>query len=136
MPDLNGIEATKMIRQLGYTGTIVALTANALIGQAEEFMKNGFDGFLSKPIQTVHLNSTLNKFVRDKQPPEVLEAAKAEYDTSADNDDESMEDYLKSSGMFEQVCKDFISSQTNVISEILSAIEANDFKPLIVWRTR
>ena len=57
MPEMDGIEATRIIRRLGYTLPIVAFTANALIGQAEEFMKNGFDNFISKPIQAVHLNA-------------------------------------------------------------------------------
>jgi len=75
MPKMDGIEATKHIRDLGYTQPIVALTANAVVGQSEVFLANGFDGFISKPIDVRQLDSTLKKFVRDKQPPEVLEAA-------------------------------------------------------------
>jgi CheY-like chemotaxis protein len=76
MPKMDGIEAVKIIRDLvGYPGPIVALTANALTGQAEMFLENGFDGFISKPIDIRQLNAALNKFVRDKQPPEAIEAA-------------------------------------------------------------
>ncbi|MDR0302382.1 MAG: response regulator [Treponema sp.] len=83
MPKLDGIEATRILREIGYKQPIVALTANALAGQAEVFLKNGFDDFISKPIDIRQLNVTLNKLVRNKQPPEVLEAAqkeKAEFD--------------------------------------------------------
>jgi len=66
MPEMDGIQAVHEIRKLGYTGCIVALTANAMIGQAEEFMKNGLDSFLSKPIQTIQLDAILKKFIRDK----------------------------------------------------------------------
>jgi len=76
MPKMDGIETTKNIRDLGYTRPIIALTANALIGQAEMFMENGFDGFISKPIDIRQLNSTLNRFIRDKYPPEVVESAR------------------------------------------------------------
>jgi signal transduction histidine kinase/DNA-binding response OmpR family regulator len=76
MPKMDGIEATKIIRGLGYTRPIVALTANALAGQAEMFMENGFDGFISKPIDIRQLNVSLNKLVRDMYPPEVVEAAR------------------------------------------------------------
>jgi len=76
MPKMDGIETTKKIRNLGYTNPIIALTANALIGQAEIFMDNGFDGFISKPIDIRQLNATLNKLIRDKYPPEVVEAAR------------------------------------------------------------
>jgi len=75
MPKMDGIETVKIIRSLGYTQPIVALTANALAGQAEMFMENGFDGYISKPIDIRQLNASLNKLIRDKYPIEVVEAA-------------------------------------------------------------
>jgi signal transduction histidine kinase/DNA-binding NarL/FixJ family response regulator/HPt (histidine-containing phosphotransfer) domain-containing protein len=76
MPGLNGIEATKVIRGLGYKSSIVALTANAIAGQAEMFLANGFDGFISKPIDSRELNQYLNEFIRNKKTPEGIEAAR------------------------------------------------------------
>ncbi|WP_461255388.1 hybrid sensor histidine kinase/response regulator [Treponema sp. R80B11-R83G3] len=76
MPVMDGIKTTKTLRDMGYKGTIVALTANALMGQKEMFLENGFDDFISKPIDVRQLNAALNKFVRDKQTPEVIEAAR------------------------------------------------------------
>ncbi len=75
MPKMDGIETTRLLREMGYTRPIVALTANALAGQAEMFLRKGFDGFISKPVDIRQLNVTLNKLIRDKQPIEVLEAA-------------------------------------------------------------
>ena len=76
MPEMDGMEATKRIRKMGYTSPIVALTANAVAGQADVFLNNGFDDFISKPIDIRQMNAVLNKLVRDKQPPEVIEAAR------------------------------------------------------------
>jgi len=76
MPVMDGIETTKKIRALEYTQPIVALTANAVSGQAEMFLMNGFDDYISKPIDIRQLNLLLNRLIRDKQPPEVLEAVK------------------------------------------------------------
>ena len=76
MPKMDGVQATKIIRDLGYTHPIVALTANAVKGQQEMFLANGFDDFISKPIDIRQLNTVLKKFIRDKQPLEVLEAAR------------------------------------------------------------
>jgi signal transduction histidine kinase/CheY-like chemotaxis protein/PAS domain-containing protein/HPt (histidine-containing phosphotransfer) domain-containing protein len=76
MPKMDGIEATKIIRELGYKQPIIALTANALAGQAEMFLANGFDGFISKPIDIRQLNATLNRLVRDKYPAETVEGAR------------------------------------------------------------
>ena len=66
MPKMDGMAATKIIRDLGYTNPIVALTANAVVGQSEIFLKNGFDDFIAKPIDVGEMNFVLNKHVRDK----------------------------------------------------------------------
>ena len=76
MPDLDGMETTKRLRNVGYDKPIVALTANAVVGQADIFLQNGFDAFISKPIDIRQLDAILNKLIRDKQPPEVIEAAR------------------------------------------------------------
>ena len=67
MPKMDGIETVKKLRELGYKHPILALTANAVIGQQEMFLANGFDGFISKPIDLRQLNDSLNKFIRDKE---------------------------------------------------------------------
>ena len=76
MPELDGVEAVKIIRNFGYKQFIIALTANALIGQEEMFLKNGFDGYITKPIDSRELNHCLNEFIRNKKPPEVVEEAR------------------------------------------------------------
>ena len=70
MPQMDGIETTKRVRDLGYTGIILALTANALLGNGKMFMQNGFDGYIPKPIDMRQLNAFLNKFIRDRHPEE------------------------------------------------------------------
>jgi signal transduction histidine kinase/CheY-like chemotaxis protein/HPt (histidine-containing phosphotransfer) domain-containing protein len=76
MPEMDGMEATKIIRESGYNEPVVALTANAVAGQAEVFLSNGFDDFISKPIDMHRMNTILNKFIRDKQTDEVLAEAR------------------------------------------------------------
>jgi len=67
MPEFDGIKTMTTLREMGYTGTIIALTASALIGEAEKLIESGFDDFLSKPIQTKNLQVVLHKHVKDKQ---------------------------------------------------------------------
>jgi len=74
MPMMDGIEALYIIRDMGYTHPIVALTANAVVGQADMFLANGFDDFISKPIDTRELLVVLVRFIRDKQPHDLIEA--------------------------------------------------------------
>ncbi len=56
MPEMDGVEAMKRLREQaarkGKKPVFVALTANALSGAKEMFMKEGFDGFIAKPIDT------------------------------------------------------------------------------------
>ena len=87
MPDMDGIEAANHIRETGYTAPIVALTANTITGQSEIFFQNGFDDFLSKPIDIRQLNAVLNKFIRDKQTPQALENARLQNEDSQTRQD-------------------------------------------------
>jgi CheY-like chemotaxis protein/nitrogen-specific signal transduction histidine kinase len=67
MPKMDGVETTLKLREGGYKAPIVALTANALAGTAEMFMANGFDGYISKPIDIRRLDAALNKFIRERR---------------------------------------------------------------------
>jgi len=127
MPDIDGMETVKIIRELGYKEPIIALTANALIGQAEEFLKNGFDDFVSKPIQTSHLNDVLNKFVRDKQPAEILEAARKVNDGNGLNAN-SINAFLESEDAVYRLNRDFIKSQKDVVANVRKAVEEGNFE--------
>ena len=72
MPRMDGIETTQKIRESGYRGVIVVLTANALVGNDRMFAENGFDGFISKPIDARQLDTMLNRHIRDRYPEESL----------------------------------------------------------------
>ncbi len=60
MPVMNGIEATKIIKQT-YSNVppVMALTANALSGDIDNFLSNGLDYFLAKPITKDALSEKL-----------------------------------------------------------------------------
>ncbi|MDR1655028.1 MAG: response regulator [Treponema sp.] len=77
MPGMDGIEATRIIRQ--EIGTeyaknvpVIALTANALAGNEEMFLASGFNAFIAKPIDIMRLDVILNQWVRNKQTRETL----------------------------------------------------------------
>jgi PAS domain S-box-containing protein len=79
MPGVDGLEAVQMIRRLGggdgyfRNVPIVALTANAVVGQKEMFLENGFNDFLPKPIEAKMLDAILKKWL----PPEKRQPAGA-----------------------------------------------------------
>ena len=65
MPGMDGVEAMKRIRaevdRRKLEVPIVALTANAVSSAKEMFMREGFDGFVSKPIEIIELERVLKK---------------------------------------------------------------------------
>ncbi|HUS05576.1 MAG TPA: ATP-binding protein [Bryobacteraceae bacterium] len=64
MPVLDGLEATRLIRQNPRWATlpIVAMTANALNGDRENCLAAGMDAYISKPVQASHLLSTVDEY--------------------------------------------------------------------------
>ncbi|MCL1865135.1 MAG: ATP-binding protein [Spirochaetes bacterium] len=68
MPEMDGIETTAIIRKFNdyYSKVpIIALTANALSGADKIFLENGFNGYISKPIDTNLLEQCLNQWLKD-----------------------------------------------------------------------
>jgi len=92
MPEMDGMETVKILRESGYTAPIIALTANAVFGQADMFLQNGFDDFISKPIDIRQLNSVLNRLVRDKQPEDVIKAARLQSNTKTNGNGSDTDD--------------------------------------------
>jgi signal transduction histidine kinase/DNA-binding response OmpR family regulator len=76
MPHVDGYEATREIRRMEegrHRIPIVALTANAMMGDEERCIAAGMDGFVSKPIDRLKLKTTLNRFLPVADVQEVTE---------------------------------------------------------------
>jgi len=65
MPHLDGYELTKQLRQENNRIPIIALTANALTGEAEHCTALGMDDFLTKPVSINLLKQIINKYLPD-----------------------------------------------------------------------
>ena len=85
MPEMDGFEATREIRrreaarpaQGGERIRIVALTANAVKGDAERCLEAGMDGYLSKPYTAQELGAVLKQHDASPAPPSTLHAPPA-----------------------------------------------------------
>ena len=73
MPDMDGLEATRLIRASGSAGSrqpfIVALTANAMAGDRERYLEAGMDDYLSKPLRVEELVASLKRARAHARPP-------------------------------------------------------------------
>lgn len=61
MPVMDGYKATSQLREKGYRQPIVALTAQASVEGQTRCLTNGFDGYLSKPVDMNLLNEILTR---------------------------------------------------------------------------
>ena len=66
MPNMSGVEVLRKIRENGVNTPVIALTADAIEGQEEKYMSEGFDGYISKPINKEKLSYVLNKYLGGK----------------------------------------------------------------------
>jgi len=90
MPVMDGIETTGRIREIDsdYAKNIpiIALTANAIVGNEEMFLQKGFQAFISKPIEIAHLDAVIREWVRDKEQEELyIRTEENQYPVHADD---------------------------------------------------
>jgi len=98
MPGMDGVEATKIIREMGTKVTIIALTANAVAGAKEEFFAAGMDDWLTKPIDKALFFNLLEKWI----PAEKVTKAQVEMPDSGDS--EEPDEFRKSIEQIEGLC--------------------------------
>jgi len=70
MPEMDGVTATRLIREAQLPSQqphIIALTANALLGDREKYMEAGMNDYLSKPVRLNELKASLLRFVTEKE---------------------------------------------------------------------
>ena len=69
MPEMDGYELTKAIRELESGSEsrlpIIAITANAMQGEAERCYESGMDDFITKPVELKQLNKLLIRWIPD-----------------------------------------------------------------------
>ncbi|MBN2213202.1 MAG: response regulator [Bacteroidales bacterium] len=63
LPEMNGIEATKIIKEYNQSLPVIAQTAYAMINEEQEIMKAGFDDYMTKPIQVKILIEKLARYL-------------------------------------------------------------------------
>ncbi len=73
MPVLDGINATRALREKGYKEPIVSLSANVIESDTKAFKEAGMDDVLKKPIVPAELESMLVKYLKPQQEEEIYD---------------------------------------------------------------
>lgn len=110
MPEMNGYDTTRIIKSdpLYRDIPIIAVTANALVGDDDLCRSAGCDGYLSKPISSSQLYSTLEGFLAGE---EIV------------NNDES--------NIFVQLLPEFTEDLQELMSKLELAMEQKDFEAIL-----
>ncbi|MCR5650632.1 MAG: response regulator [Lachnospiraceae bacterium] len=141
MPEMDGIETLQAAKDEGLIPegcTVIALTANAVSGAREIYLKAGFEDYLTKPLEIKSLEKALAKY---------LPQEKVSYRTKTSSDegnageemDGSGEDTVLDTGtgltycggdetFYREMLKDYLNSGEERISELESALSDNDLK--------
>jgi signal transduction histidine kinase/HPt (histidine-containing phosphotransfer) domain-containing protein len=118
MPRMDGVEALKIIKQIDSSSKIVALTANANSGDKERFLKEGFDGYLQKPMNEKELLDVLNSGFVDKK---IDYFAVLEESLGLSRDD------------IAELLGDFVFESVAELAAMRDALEKKDLKGLFEW---
>ncbi|OBA28246.1 hypothetical protein HANVADRAFT_51573 [Hanseniaspora valbyensis NRRL Y-1626] len=70
MPRMDGLQSTAKMRENGYKGPVVALTAFADEGNIQNCLDAGMNGFVGKPLKKKELKKTLEKYLQTEKKPE------------------------------------------------------------------
>ncbi|KAF2968373.1 hypothetical protein GQX73_g5210 [Xylaria multiplex] len=76
MPNVDGLQSTRLIRKMGYSAPIVALTAFSDESNVKNCIESGMNEFLSKPIRRPALKRVLKKFATIPEEPETTSTSR------------------------------------------------------------
>ncbi|MDP2216680.1 MAG: PAS domain S-box protein [Methanolobus sp.] len=142
MPEMDGLEATRLIRQpesavLNRNIPIIAMTAHAMKGDRERFIEAGMDDYISKPVSLKSLMELLDKWL------EVVRKGKTE-DSSSPSDTETFAKPLifDREALFERIMDDeelarsliaiFLKQVPEQIRELRENVDKREMKN-ILW---
>ncbi|CAN7189680.1 response regulator [Duganella sp. LjRoot269] len=137
MPVMDGYDATRKLREDPRHANlpVIAMTANAMVGDKEKCLAAGMNDFIAKPIDVAQLFTTLSRWVKVKNPV-ALDAA--EVQPAGDSRDEAlpiiaglrMEAALQRVGgnvkLMRKLLSRFVETQIDAMTRIANAIENND----------
>ncbi len=145
MPKMNGIDAAAKIRSLEQEGKhtpIIALTAYALTGDREKFIRLGMDEYVSKPIQMEVLFNVLEKATSKSKfttPENIVLTEEGELIFTFDKpipsvqpDSQALDEIARKIELLQAECDNIIRAEAIAkdIKEIAAGIDAIDIKDI------
>jgi len=142
MPNMDGFELTASVRRdqegTGKRSPIIAVTANALEGEAERCIAAGMDDYLSKPLAMKDLKATLRKWMPNAAgssaptaPADGVEEIKVAVETAASGNKAVEPQFLRETfgdddELIKEILLDFVQPARDTVGEIDTAFAARD----------
>ncbi|MEQ8832447.1 MAG: PAS-domain containing protein [Alphaproteobacteria bacterium] len=140
MPNMDGFEMTARVRKSetddGTRLPIVAITANALQGEADRCLANGMDDYLSKPLEMKKLQEMLRRWLPHVAAPTDAVAPSDEAPAPAESKEDGGGDPVDLTALADmfgddmetitEILKDFVEPAWDIVGEIETAIQAGD----------
>ena len=97
MPEMGGFEATEIIRRRESEvnrrrTTIIAMTANAMVGDLEQCLSRGMDDYISKPLSFDRLDKLLRRWTNETPAAAAASPAQAEFSSKTSESEEAAVD--------------------------------------------
>ena len=113
MPEMDGIEAARIIRtecgENGSSPVLIALTANAMEGVRECFLENGFQDFITKPLDRRPLHEALLKWIPEEKRTPCNTWVESSSQTDGDRHREFQEIFIEGINM-DEVARHYLGS--------------------------
>ncbi len=120
MPVMDGLEATRRIRQLGFTDLpILAMTANAMMEEREATRSAGMDAHIAKPIDSSLLLRTLSRFMNSEDDAKPA----ADEDVTLIDAREALARLDHNEPLYQSLLKAFATENTQDVVTIWTALE-------------
>lgn len=124
MPEIDGVETLHRLKESkgkNSAAPVIALTANAVSGAYEYYLKEGFSDFLSKPVSANKLERMILKYL----PEDLLDTPQ---ELMAQLDEKEGSRACGSVETYEQVCREYAATAEKNIRELLSLYEKGDIE--------
>ncbi len=134
MPELDGYEATKLIRKKHNKIPIIAMTANAMTGDREKCLAAGMNDYVSKPIDDNLLFAVLEKWVAGNinknyaTVPKNLSIDTNEFILEGINTVAGLKRLCGNKQLYQQLLYDFYHNYQDILIKIKLSIQQDNFE--------